>query len=212
MVHPAAYPLTWLSCLKHHDPQCFIWCLLVQHHQFCLLGQRHRKRIPCPTAAITFCTLPEQRPDPTITDYSLGSSICAAIRVLPQSHVHWALMHLQPSSPGTTSGCMLPMGWWTPPCTLQAWFHSHPNQRTCCTSAPSLPMCTQVSFSRKARYTLAWCKPACPHKQMCGQKPWLCGALQCILQCTNSPCVWEKNLPSEKVWGQHKWKYLCKLA
>lgn len=44
MVHLAAYPLTWLSCLKHrHDPQCFIWSLLAQHHQFCLLGKKAQK-------------------------------------------------------------------------------------------------------------------------------------------------------------------------
>lgn len=36
----------------------------------------------------------------------------------------------------------------------------------------------------------------------------VCGAWQC----TNSPCVQDKILPSEKVWGQHEWKYLCKLA
>lgn len=71
----------------------------MQHHQFCLLGQRHRKCNPCPPAAITFCTLPEHSPDPTITDYSLGIPIRTAIRALPQSCVHWALMHLQPWSP-----------------------------------------------------------------------------------------------------------------
>lgn len=107
MVHPAAYPSSWLSCLKHHhDPQCFIWSLLAQHHQFCLLGQRHRKRMPRPTAALTFCTLPEHGPDPTVPDESLRSPICATIRALPQSHVRWAPMHSQPWSPSTTSGCL----------------------------------------------------------------------------------------------------------
>lgn len=205
MVHPQAYPLTWLSCLKHCcDPQWFIWYVLVQQHQVCLLSWVHREYIPCATAAITFCTLPEHSPDHTATDYRLRIPICAAVRVLPQSRGHWAPMNSQASCASITSGCVLPMGRRTPQCTLWAWSHSHPGQCTCCTSAPSLPMCTRVSFSRKAGHTLPWCKPACPHQQTCGQKPWLWGALQCILQCTNSPFVWDKNLPSEKVRGQYK--------
>lgn len=201
MVHPAAYPLTWLSCLKHHhDPQCFIWCLLVQHHKFCFLGSRQRKHIPCPAATITFCTLSKHNPNPTATDYSLGRPICAAIGVLPQTRVHQAPMHSQPQSPGMTSGCVLPTGRWAPQHTLQACTHNDPDQRPCCTSAPPLPKCTRASFSRKAGHVLAWCKPACPHEQMCSQKPWLlwCTAMYPAMY-LHCPCVWGKNLPSEKV-------------
>lgn len=202
MVHPAAYPLTWWSCLKHHhDPQCFIWSLLAQHHQFCLLGQRHRKRMPRPTAALTFCTLPEHGPDPAVPDESLGSPICAALRALPQSRVRWAPMHSQPWSPSTTSGC------------LRDWSHCHPDQQYLLHPS-SFPAHAHPGFLPKESTVHAGTVQTGTSTQA-----ELCPEATAVRCTAMYPATYKQSLhsgltslPSEKVWGQHKWKYLCKLA
>lgn len=196
VVHaPSTSPLTGLSYLKHHcDPWCFTWCC--DSSSFVFLAKGTGRRTPHPAAAIfhvsqaTFCTLPNHGPDPTVTEYSLGICSAATQRAqqgsaqLPQSPAgHRGEAGLVPSmASGRALRGLLPQ--------------------------PSQPVFTAPQLLPFSRVPLARCKLPCPHKQTWPGAMCVCGAWQC----TNSPCVQDKNLPSEKVWGQREWKYLCKLA
>lgn len=93
---PPTSPPTGLSCLKRHrDPWCFTRCCGSSSLVF--LPKDTERHTPHPAAAIlhisqaTFCMLPKHRPDPTVTEYSLGILSAANQRAqqgsaqLPQS-------------------------------------------------------------------------------------------------------------------------------